>query len=167
MKVKLLEPSLEFEHSYKEYIVELEEEERYPFPLDFDHSDFPAMLQKLENLKLGIDLPDGYVPSSTYWLVSEGQILGVSNLRHYLNENIKHAGGHIGIGIRPKYRGRGLGNLLLGLTIEKAKAIGISEVHIHCYQSNPISANMILSCGGVLIGEVQVGAEVVQRYLLS
>src|SRR5699024_6384803 len=107
------------------YILELGDEERYPFPLDFDHSNFEELLSKLDKFRKGKDLPDGYVPASTFWLVDRDEILGVSNLRHFLNDRIRHAGGHIGLGIH-----------LLGLTLQQAYALGITEVHIHCHKVN-------------------------------
>jgi predicted acetyltransferase len=162
--VQLILPRLEYATSYSEYVRELGDEERYPFPLDFEHEDFPALLQRLENFASGIDLPEDFVPSSTYWLVQGSEIIGVSNLRHYLNDRIRRHGGHIGLGIRPSFRGRGFGNLLLALTILEARRKGISDIHVHCHKSNIASAKMITRNGGVLDSEVEESPEVVQRY---
>src|SRR6056297_595379 len=120
MARSLIKPTLEFESSYRGYIRELGEEERYPFPLDFDHSDFSSLLGRLADFDAGRNLPAGYVASSTYWFVEAGEILGVSNLRHTLNDEIRRCGGHIGLGIRPSRRGRGLGAELMSLTIQEA-----------------------------------------------
>jgi len=167
--VELLQPTQEYERSYRDYIAELGDEERYPFPLDFDHTDFPALLRRLQALAEGKDLPAGYVPSSTFWLVETGELVGVSNLRHCLNQQLRHYGGHIGLGIRPSCRKRGLGKTLLGLTIEEAWRRGICEVHVHCYKGNDASAKMIQRSGGELhseIAEVEP-VKVVQRYILT
>ena len=80
--MKLVLPDTEYEASYSEYIQELGDEERYPFPLDFDHSDFPELIARLDKFRRGDDLPEGFVPATTYWLVDGGEILGVSNQRH-------------------------------------------------------------------------------------
>ncbi|MBL1379399.1 GNAT family N-acetyltransferase [Zobellella iuensis] len=158
-----------FEASYRDYVAELGDEERYPFPMDFDHRDFPAMLARINDFATGKNLPAGYVPSTTYWLVQGNSLLGVSNLRHYLNDRIRHMGGHIGLGIRPGYRGRGLGSVLLRLTIAQARARGLEEIHVHCEQANRASARMIVANGGVLDSEVagSGGYGVVQRYLVT
>jgi predicted acetyltransferase len=121
MPPRLVLPNMELAESYREYIRELGTEERYPFPLDFDHGDFASLLQRLDAFSKGVDIPEGFVPSTTYWLVDGDELLGVSSLRHYLNERIRHAGGHIGLGIRPTQRGRGLGKLLLRLTVDEAR----------------------------------------------
>lgn len=164
----LTRPDPALESSYRGYITELGDEERYPFPLDFEHGDFPALLQRVDNLARGIDLPEGFVASSTFWLVEDGELVGVSNLRHTLNERIRHCGGHIGLGIRPSRRGHGLGNTLMRLTIAQARARGMGELHIHCHKHNAASARMIIANGGVLDSEVAIGepVEVVQRFIV-
>ena len=169
MPVELIGPSIEYEESYGAYIGELGDEERYPFPLDYAHQDFRALVQRLQDLADGINIPEGFVPSSTFWLVDGAELVGVSNLRHHLNERIRHCGGHIGLGIRPSYRGRGLGTLLMALTIGEARKRGIGELHIHCHKGNEASARMITSNGGVLDSEVEDGEsdETVQRYVVA
>ncbi|RUO20780.1 GNAT family N-acetyltransferase [Aliidiomarina haloalkalitolerans] len=164
--MKLVLPSQEFEQSYRSYTQELGDEVRYPFPLDFDDTDFAKLLLRIDNFRLGQSLPAGYVPSTTFWLVEGSEIVGVSNLRHSLNDQIRHAGGHIGLGIRPSKRGQGLGITLLRLTLEQAYTLGITDVHVHCYKRNEPSARMILACGGRLDSEVVAGDEVVQRYVV-
>jgi predicted acetyltransferase len=164
--MELILPRPEYEPSYGDYIRELGNEERYPFPLDFEHKDFPALLRRLNDLASGVSLPDGFVPSSTYWLVEGQELVGVSNLRHYLNDRLRHHGGHIGLGVRPSRRGRGLGNVLLARTIQEARKKGITQVQVHCHKSNIASARMIVRNGGVLESEGQDegSREIVQRY---
>lgn len=169
MTVALVLPNPEYEQSYCAYIVELGDEERYPFPLDFEHNDFAALLRRLDDFAKGINIPEGFVSSSTFWLIEDGEIVGVSNLRHYLNERIRHCGGHIGLGIRPSYRGRGLSKVLMALTIQEARKRGIGELHIHCHKHNQASARMIISNGGVLDSEIGDAEpeEIVQRYVVA
>lgn len=169
MDTRLIKPDIAYQQSYAVYIDELGDEERYPFPMDFDHRDFPALLEKLEDFSKGRKLPEGYVPSTTYWLVSGDELLGISNLRHELNDALRRSGGHIGLGIRPRYRGKGLGIELMARTIDEARRMGIGEVHIHCHKGNEPSARMIRAVGGRLDSEVAapVGDEVVQRYIVA
>lgn len=152
--MKLILPSAKYQASYCTYIKELGEEERYPFPLDFDHQDFNAMLARIESFRQGQNLPEGYAASTTYWLIDNDELIGVSNLRHDLTPQIERAGGHIGLSIRPSYRGKGLGKLLLRLTLEQAQIMGIKEAHIHCEATNPASAAMIIANGGKLHSEI-------------
>ncbi len=166
--MKLIKPTIDYQDSYQSYIEELGEEERYPFPLDFDDNDFTAWLQRVAEFEHGIDLPDGYVPSSTYFMVADGEILGVSNLRHQMNDVLIEAGGHIGLSTRPSLRGQGLGVQLLKMTLVEASQMGINEVHIHCYQDNRASAKMIEACGGSLDSEFKPNdGPVVLRYVIQ
>jgi hypothetical protein len=41
-KMDLILPSVEYKDSYIQYIIELGDEERYPFPVDFDYSGPPV-----------------------------------------------------------------------------------------------------------------------------
>jgi predicted acetyltransferase len=167
MRGRLTHPNREYEQSYREYILELGDEERYPFPLDWDYEDFDLLLRKLGDFRNGKNIPEGFVPSTTYWLVEDGDILGVSNLRHYLNDRIRKVGGHIGLGIRPSRRGEGLGRELLQLTIEKGRELGLGDLHIHCHKENQSSVNMIRASGAELESEVpeKPGGPIVQRYV--
>jgi predicted acetyltransferase len=140
---------------------------RYPFPLDFDHDDFPKLLQRIQDFKYGVNLPEGWVPSTTYWLVEGKELVGVSNLRAFLNDKLRHVGGHIGLGVRPSMRGRGLGKLLLGLTMDEARKQGLTSLCVHCYKDNLPSARMIMAAGGVLDSEVHADGSIVQRYLIG
>ena len=165
--MQLVQPEQKYRSSYLTYIEELGDEERYPFPLDFDHSDFNAMLNRIDDFRLGRNLPDGYVPSTTYWLVEDDEILGVSNLRHSLNDDLYEAGGHIGLGVRPSSRRLGVGVKLLTLTLNEAKSIGINDVHIHCYAENQASTALIELCGGKLHSSIVQGVNTVNRYIIS
>lgn len=164
--MELILPSAKYQVSYRAYITELGDEERYPFPLDFDHKDFRAMLARIEAFRQGQNLPEGYAASTTYWLIDQDELIGVSNLRHYLTPQIEHAGGHIGLGVRPCYRGKGLGKRLLQLTLEQAQQRGMREIHIHCEKNNAASAAMIIANGGQLHSEITDSAHdsTIQRY---
>lgn len=163
----LIIPTADFEASYLSYIAELGDEERYPFPLDFEHHDFTAMLARIEAFRQGTNLPAGYVPSSTYWLMHENEMVGCTNIRHYLNAQIEHCGGHIGLSIRPSRRGQGFGVQLMQLSIAKAQQLGNSCVHIHCHAHNHASRMVIESCGGKLHSEVTIDDEHVLRFRVS
>ena len=165
----LIQPTIKYKNSYANYIKELGSEERYPYPMDFDYSDFQAFVKKLDDFSKGINLPAHLVPNTTYWLIKNNEIVGCSHLRHELNQALHHAGGHIGLGVRPSYRGKGLGKRLLLLTIEKARNMGISDVHIHCYKSNLVSKNLLKTVGALLHseGEIEGSNERLLRFIYA
>ena len=165
--MQLITPTHHYQKSYCQYIRELGDEERYPFPLDFEHNDFPALLDKINNFTQGKNIPEHMVPSTTLWLVDNNELIGVTNLRHYLNEKIAHCGGHIGLGIRPSYRGKGLGYLLMKLSIDTLLKRGVHDIHIHCYKENIASARVITANNGMLDSEIIDSDHVIQRYRIK
>lgn len=85
---------------------------------------------------LGKNLPDGYVPSTTYILYIDDVPVGVSNLRHRLSPSLEKDGGHIGTHILPQYRGKGYGNIIKEETLKKAKEMGIETVLVFNHDDN-------------------------------
>jgi predicted acetyltransferase len=169
--LRLEPPSRDLRASYRSLIAELEAagEERVPFPLTYPFEDFDAMLAKLADDSNGIGLPQGFVPNSTFWLVQDKAIVGVSNLRHRLNPRLLREGGNIGYGIRPSARRKGFGREILKQTLIRARGIGLSRALVTCGKQNIGSAKIILSNAGVFESE-QFEAErneIVQRYWIE
>jgi predicted acetyltransferase len=165
----LITPIVDYEQSYRSYIHELGNAERYPFTLDFDFDDFPALVTRLRNHSMGIDLPDGWVRHTTFWMIEEGEIVGVSSLRHHMTERLKLIGGHIGFGVRPSAQGRGVAKELLKQTLNQAKHLGMSEVIVICLKENVASSRVIKANGGRVESEYPVPeyAGLLQRYVIS
>jgi len=67
-----------------------------------------AYCGRLESQRLGVDLPEGWVPVTFLVAEAEGQIVGRVSIRHALNAHLAEVGGHIGYGVRPGFRRRGL-----------------------------------------------------------
>ena len=118
--------------------------------------DFPAYVRRLRRNALGLDLPPGFVPTTTFWMVRNGtEILGVSSLRHHLVPILKIEGGHIGYAIRPSERRKGYGTRLLALMLDEARALGLCRVLVTCDTDNIGSARIIQKNGGVFEGEAR------------
>lgn len=170
--VCLIEPNLLLRESYRELVQEFVEngEPLIPFPLRFPSDDFEALIRKLNDASMGMGIPEGFVANTTYWLIDRrGEVLGVSNLRHRLTDRLRREGGHIGYGIRPSMRGRGLATELLRLTLEKARQIGLTKVLLTCAKTNAPSAQVILKNGGVFDSEeyIEERNEMITRYWIS
>ncbi len=138
-----------------------------PFPLSYAFEDFSLLVRRLREQEQGKGIPEGFVSSSTYWLLAEDStILGVSNLRHRLTPKLQIEGGHIGYGIRPSMRGRGYGHHLLRLTLAAAREYEISEVLLTCNRENTASRAVIERAGGRFQDEefVEAYGGVVRRY---
>ena len=114
-------------------------------------------------------VPEGFVPDSTFFcLDTERNIfVGAVNIRHYLNDKLRFSGGHIGDGIRPSERGKGLGTEMIALALEECRKLGISEVLMCCKKTNLASARTIEKNGGVLENEVLDDGVSVLRYWIK
>ncbi|MEJ3748512.1 GNAT family N-acetyltransferase [Actinomycetes bacterium KLBMP 9797] len=86
------------------------------------------------------------------WIVEDDRVLGAIALRHELNDFLRRVGGHIGYGIRPSARRRGLATWALGRMLDEARRLGLDRVLIACAVDNIASAKTIEHHGGVLEG---------------
>ncbi|MFD2470981.1 GNAT family N-acetyltransferase [Amycolatopsis silviterrae] len=100
------------------------------------------------------------------WLVEGGQVLGGIALRSGPAEYVRWAG-HIGFGIRPSARGRGLGSWALRQMLDEARSRGLSRVLLVCAAENLASAKTIEHAGGVLEELRQTDHGPVRRYWIS
>lgn len=87
----------------------------------------------------GIDLPPGFVPSITFWLVNDNDFIGCVNLRLRLTPELTEYGGHLGCFIRAGMRHRGYGTLAFKLALKEARRHRISPVLLTCTGSNVAS----------------------------
>jgi len=114
------------------------------------YEQFPEYLDKNINFSEGIGLDEKYVPQTIYWLIVNDKPVGIGKLRHYLNDNLKIVGGHIGYSIRPSERKNGYGNLILKEILKEAQKMNISEVLLTCDAINIPSRKVIEKNNGVL-----------------
>jgi predicted acetyltransferase len=166
-------PSVERIDSYRALVREflVRGEPGIPFVLDWPSADAAAFVERCAASARGEGLPEGFVPHSTFWIVEDGrEVVGVSNLRHRLTESLRIEGGHIGYGVRPSARKRGVATELLRQTLGRARADhAIDEALVTCAATNEASIRTILRNGGRYDGEtyVEKRGEVVRRYWVA
>jgi predicted acetyltransferase len=101
---------------------------------------------------------------SPRWIVENGQVLGGIVLRHKFDDRF----GHIGYGVRPSARRRGLASWALGEMLGEARAaLGLDRVLIPCLADNVASARTIERNGGVLEGIRDTEQGPVRRYWIG
>lgn len=94
---------------------------------------------------------DGWkVPSTTFWLYADGIPVEFGSVRHFLTETLRKAGGNIGYGIAPAFRGKGYGKELLRLLLNEAKEMGIDKVLVTILLDNIASQAVAIANGGVV-----------------
>ena len=170
--LKLVEPSVKYEEEALAYIMELLKYnssingtgslEKYVLDNKYDE-----WLELNEKLKKG---PVGdYVPASTYFLIenSSNKIIGMVNIRHYLNDFLLNRGGNIGYSVRPLERCKGYGKGLLYLALLECQKLNLSKVLITCDDTNIASFKVIEALGGKLENKISDDDEIVRRYWID
>ena len=114
------------------------------------NGDFEDYLERMQILAKGENIPADEVPRNTYFLFCDGKIIGRSEIRRELNDELKTIGGHIGGDVRPSERRKGFATLMLEMTLEKARDLGLKRVLLTCDADNIGSAKTIEKCGGKL-----------------
>ena len=148
-KIILVKPDL----SYADEIIKYKEESLKENPLingaaGLDNfSSIKDWLEELKKRSSEATVPEGLVPSSTYLGVREkdNYIVGMINIRHYLNEYLTQVGGNIGYSVRKTEKNKGYAKQMLKLALEKCKELKIKKVLITCDEDNIASEKVILS----------------------
>ena len=169
----LIEPAIEYDLQIRAY--------RKEFLDCGDSMDGTGALKKFENPqdwleylnrhKNSLTVPDGRVPSTQYMLVREEdrKIVGMIDIRHFLNDFLEKYGGHIGYSVAPSERRKGYAVLMLKMALPKCKELGIEKVLITCISSNEGSKRTILKNGGIYESTVYEPEEGVnlERYWIN
>lgn len=137
-----------------------------------DDVDTPAgfaawVARLLREADTSIPVAAGRVHATYWWIVDHDTYLGAISLRHALNDFLLRAGGHVGYGIRPSARGRGLAAWALRSVLPHARALGMERVLVTCEDTNLASARTIEKAGGILedVRETELGTT--RRYWIT
>ena len=170
-KIILVKPNL----SYADEIIKYKEESLAESPIingsaGLDRfSSIEVWLEELKKRSCEDTVPKGLVPSSTYLAVREkdNYIVGMIDIRHYLNEYLTQVGGHIGYGVRKTERNKGYAKQMLKLALEKCKELKIKKVLITCDEDNIASEKVILSANAKLEDIRNVDGENKKRFWID
>ena len=170
-KIILVKPDL----SYADEIIKYKEESLAESPIingsaGLDRfSSIEIWFEELKKKSCEDTVPKGLVPSSTYLGVREkdNYIVGMIDIRHYLNEYLTQVGGHIGYGVRKTERNKGYAKQMLKLALEKCKELKIKKVLITCDEDNIASEKVILSANAKLEDIRNVDGENKKRFWID
>lgn len=151
------------------------------FQLAGDSMDGTGQLQELAEIKDWIKASEdalskatcrkGWVPATQFICVREtdNKIVGMIQIRHYLNEYLANYGGHIGYSVRPSERRKGYATWMLKHSLVKCRELGLDKVMVSCVDSNEGSRRVISNNQGVYEATVYEAARKVylEKYWIT
>lgn len=160
----LTEPTALYKESFLEGLREFQCEGKL---LHYDpqriSSDFETFLNQERNQQHRKRGQPDFVPSTTFWLIDTNEYIGQLAIRHEMNEFLLKVAGNIGYQIRPSKRCRGYGKTILGLGLDKARALSIPRVLVTCDEDNIGSRKVIEHNGGKFENAVEVEGSPVRK----
>lgn len=150
--IRLVKPNKNYKNSFLTYVREIKKSESETYELYKNAEiDFELYVDELKNAELGIGLPEGWIPCSSYWLVDlKDEVLGVIRIRHRVDSDFLQTIGHIGYEIKTTRRREGNGNQILKMGLLEAGKMGVNNLLITCDEENIGSVRIIEGNDGKL-----------------
>jgi predicted acetyltransferase len=148
--VKLIEPSLLYKESFLEFVEDVKNTgyESYDLYIKAE-GNFEEFVNDLIDFSKGINIPEGWVPCSSFWLLDDsGEVVGVIRIRHCADNDYLQMIGHIGYEIKSSHRKEGYGSKILELGLIEARKLGLEKVLITCNEDNIASRRIIEKFNG-------------------
>ena len=169
--LRLVQPRSDLREAFISFLAEFANNEDIPGLGGLNSGDFDGAVRNARDFAEGINLPAGWVPAHTFWLMrNETDIVGVMQIRHSLTPFLESEGGHIGYSVRPSERGKGYATRMLSMALNEARRLGLRRVLLTCDARNISSARVIQKNGGRLENEIPSripGRELTQRYWIE
>ncbi len=108
-------------------------------------------LKQLEDFSSADTCPAGFVPQTQfiYLRTSDNKVVGVIQVRHYLNDLLARFYGHIGYSVCHSEREKGYGTAMLKAILPVCRELGLERILITCLKDNEGSRRVIQNSGGV------------------
>ena len=150
MVLKLVKPSKKYMAAfmrvygdYKQDTNRFKDVQVGPLVKAIEENNIDNYLKQLDDWAKGMNLPEGYVPSTSYWLMDDDNWVGMFAIRHRLTPRLEQEGGHVAANIAPKYRGKYSSFIGIKLCIDKARKLGLKRVLMTCDAGNSASYRAI------------------------
>ena len=123
----------------------------WAFSLDLTVDEpFDQWLQRRGAEEAG-EVPEGRVPALFRLAEEDGELLGRLSVRLVLNDWLAKYGGHVGYGVLPQHRRKGVATALLAEALTILRGRGVDQALVVCGDANEASARVAQGLGGVLV----------------
>ncbi|MGK0554839.1 GNAT family N-acetyltransferase [Macrococcus capreoli] len=151
--LKLVRPTIEYKEDILKYQQEFKatKEVIHGFSSLHKFDNFDEWFEKVQHSDNLERIPHGMVPATQFLCVNaQNKIVGMVNIRHYLNDFLIQIGGHVGYSVRPDERRKGIAKWMLKESLSFLKEKDVERALITCDVDNIGSHNTILANGGRL-----------------
>ena len=157
MKIALKQINVDMaEQEYKMLQGILEVENGFTNPAySLSYEEYKNWLRDMDNHSKGLNLPDEWIPYTTYILYIDDIPVGYGRIRHSSSEYLETVvgAGSLGYGISKEYRGKGYGNILFKKLLKKCKEHGYNEIKLFPLKTNEATVKIMIKNGGKIIGD--------------
>lgn len=154
------------EDAFKRALAEFQEEGIFEFIAQMETGiRFGDLIELLKHQEKGINLPQGFVPSTYLFAFLQEKLVGRVMIRHHLNDFLRRIGGHIGYGVVASERGKGFGKEMFKQSLPIAQSIGLQRVLITCDEDNVASRKIIESAPAYFEGLSPQGKDLPDKRL--
>lgn len=157
MKVELKQANVnmaEREYAMLQGILDIENGFTNP-AYNLSYKEYKNWLQDADNHSKGLNLPDDWIPYTTYFLYIDDIPVGYGRVRHSSSEYLETVvgAGNLGYGISKEYRGKGYGDILFKELLKKCKEYGYKEIKLFPLKTNEATIEIMMKNGGKIIGD--------------
>ena len=157
MKIELKQLNVNFGKDEYEMLQDIENNENgFSNPAyKISYEKYKEWLKNEDAYSRGENLPESWIPCTTYFLYINNIPVGYGRIRHYSSEYLENVigAGNLGYGIAKKYRGQGYGKILFGELLKECKKIGFKEIKLFPLKNNIPTIKIMQGYGGKIIGE--------------
>jgi len=119
--------------------------------MSFD--EYKKWLIREDDYSKALNLPENYIPQTTYFLYVDAVPVGIARIRHYSSDFLESRGvGNFGYGIAKPHRGKGYGHVLFTCVLSKCKALGYTKINSFVHVDNVASNRVFVKNGAKWLG---------------